>query len=77
MQNILKYNPDRFKEQTEQYIEYIEKLKGTIKQTTGDSAKDVMSQKACTEIFAKKDSEDTIKTDRLTFKLLVVIRFLI
>lgn len=51
--NILKYNPDRFKEQAEKYIE---KLKGTIKQTTGDSTTEVISQKACTDTFAKKNS---------------------
>ncbi|QBY42555.1 Head binding protein [Arsenophonus nasoniae] len=54
--NILKYNPDRFKEQAEKYIQYIEKLKGTIKQTTGDSTTDVISQKACDDNYAKKDS---------------------
>ncbi len=60
--NILKYNPDRFKEQAEKYIE---KLKGTIKQTTGNSTTEVMSQKACTDSFAKKDSKEPLKVERL------------
>ncbi|HGJ5884774.1 phage head-binding domain-containing protein, partial [Arsenophonus sp.] len=63
--NILKYNPDRFKEQAEKYIEYIEKLKGTIKQTTGNSTTDVISQKACTDTFAKKSSREVLTSGRL------------
>ena len=66
--DILKYDPNRFKEQAEQYIAYIEKLKGTIKQTTGDSTTDVISQKACTDIFAQKNSLETFITGQINIK---------
>nr|CBA76385.1 phage tail assembly protein [Arsenophonus nasoniae] len=66
--NILKYNPDRFKEQAEKYIQYIEKLKGTIKQTTGDSTTDVISQKACDDNYAKKDSWEKFTAGQINIK---------
>jgi len=66
--DILKYDPNRFKEQAEQYIAYIEKLKGTIKQATGDSTTDVISQKACTENFAKKNSQESFSASDIKIK---------
>lgn len=66
--DILKYGPNRFKEQAAQYIAYIEKLKGTTTQTTGDSTTDVMSQKACTDTFAEKNSKEPLKAGRLNLE---------
>lgn len=66
--DILKYNPNRFKEQAEKYIAYVEKLKGTTTQTTGDSTTDVMSQKACTDTFAEKNSKEPLKAGRLNLE---------